>query len=118
MGRYTLPFPSLLANLLRLFSELRVMPLLPHAVLVYIGLLAHVWVCGVHARAGRLKIHSPSVPVLCRGVVHILWSRRSHIFSPAVPILRDDCFAQYVPSAGPQMLVYGPEFSQAPAGSA
>ena len=38
------------------------MSLLPLAVLVYIGLLARVWVYGVHARAARLKSHSPSVP--------------------------------------------------------
>ena len=44
--------------------------------------------------------------------MHILWSRRSHMFSAAVPILQVDCLALYVLSAGSQMLVYGPEFSR------
>ena len=94
------------------------MSLLPRDVLWYIGLLACVCVYGVYARAGRPKTHSPSVPLLCRGVVHILWSRCSHTFSAAVPIIRDDCFALYLPFAASQMLVCGPEFSRAPAGSA
>ena len=92
-------------NLLRLFSELRVISLLPHAVLVYVGPIVGVWVSGVHTRACPLKSHSPSIPFLRQGEVHIVWSRRTHIFSNAILILPDGCYAWYVPSARSQVVV-------------